>query len=324
MTRGAFLKKYLLRFTVALTLVALIVYVLYHVFGSSADSLMRTPVRRITDEQILSGQAYLFRDESVLTVDEAGLVNDLAVSGTKVSKGVSVTEIWEGNEVWSESLQIRLDSLNRVIAVLEAGRVSADTPLSKTEEYQTAILDRYLAVCQSVQADDWQALSALEDEMLIYLNRYASLTGTGDALDDALQALKEERAALLGKACVTVSNDYASGYFYDRSCVDGYEAIFSAQALEDLTAARFFEMVEAAPAQSDTGFAVGKMAYSYDWYFGVAFEAGAESWFSAGRAYTFCLPENADMNLNAGIQIIQMLSWNILKHCINLFHFLLL
>ena len=297
MTRTAFLKKYFLRFAVALTLVALIVYVLYHVFGSSADQLMRTPVRKITDEQILGGQAYLFRDESLLTVDTAGLVNDVAVGGTKVSKGAAITEVWKGSEAWSGSAQIRLDSLNRVIAVLENSRVAADTPLSKTEEFSGEVLSRYLAVCQSVQADDWSNLPALEDEMLTYLNRYAALTGSQEEIDEALQALKEERAALLGDSCVTVSNDYASGYFYNRSCVDGYEEILSASALENLTADRFFELVASEPKLPADRFAVGKMAYGYDWYFGIAFEAGTGDWFVPARDYTFCLPENGDMEL---------------------------
>ena len=297
MTRTAFLKKYFLRFAVALTLVSLIVYVLYHVFGSSADRLMRTPVRKISDEQILSGQAYLFRNENVLTVDRAGPVNDLAVSGEKVSKGVSVTEVWKGSEAWSESLQLRLDSLNRVIAALEKGSLPADTPLSKTESLQTAVLTDYLTICQSVKDEDWSRLPALEDALLINLNQYASITGGREAIAEALEKLLEERAALLGDPYATVTNDQASGYFYNRACVDGYETILSADALENLSADRFFDLIAREPVSLDGAFAVGKMAYGHDWYLGISFAAGAERWFSVGGEYTFRLPENGGMEL---------------------------
>ena len=305
MTRGAFLKKYFLRFAVALTLASLIVYVLYHVFGSGADGLMQTPVRRITDEQILSGEAYLFRDESVLTVTDAGLVNDLAVSGTKVSKGVPVTEVWSVENADSlASDQLRLDSLNRVITVLENSRVSADTPLSKAEEFRAEALEEYLAVCRAVQRGEWSALSATEDEFLTYLNRYAALTGSAEAIEETLTRLKAERAELLDGTRVTVNNEYASGYFYDRTCVDGYEDILNAAALEGLTADRFFELIGSTPNPVSEGQAVGKMSYGYDWYFGVSFEMGENDLFRIGREYTFRLPENRDMELTMVCELL--------------------
>ena len=302
MTRTAFLKKYFLRFAVALTLLSLIVYVLYHVFGSSADRLMRTPVRMITDEQILSAQAYLFRDESLLTVEEEGFVNDLAESGTKVSRDMPVAEVWKGSEAWSEAAQARLDSLNRVIAVLEESRVTLDTPLSQTEVYQSEILNRYLDICQSVHADNWSQIASLEDEMLTYLNRYAALTGSREELDAALTACREERAALLGELLVTVSNNgETSGYFYDRNCVDGYEDLFTVEALQGLTADGFFDLIAAEPEATEA-FAVGKMAYGYEWYLAIAFDAGAEEWFSDERGYTFRLPDSNGMSLKMTCQ----------------------
>ena len=68
MTRGAFLKKYFLRFAVALTLASLIVYVLYHVFGSGTGGLMQTPVRKITDEQILTNRGELYKLSQTLSL----------------------------------------------------------------------------------------------------------------------------------------------------------------------------------------------------------------------------------------------------------------
>jgi hypothetical protein len=80
MTRRAFLRKYFPKFTAALALVGLIVYTLYHALGSSAGSLLTTPARRVTDTDTLSGEAVLFRAESVIALPAAGLVNDLVAS----------------------------------------------------------------------------------------------------------------------------------------------------------------------------------------------------------------------------------------------------
>ena len=76
MTRGAFLKKYMLKFAIALALLGLIVYVLAHATGFLVGSLYTMPVRMISDRQITSAEAYLFRDERVLYADENGIVED--------------------------------------------------------------------------------------------------------------------------------------------------------------------------------------------------------------------------------------------------------
>ena len=131
MTRKAFLQKYFVRFAVSLTLAGLIVYTLYHVFFSTSGSLITTPTRMITDRQIVSGEAYLFREESVLTVPEVGLVNDVAQSGSKVSRGVALTEVWSCSRDTAQERQTELDKLNRAIAVLENSAVSADTTLAE-------------------------------------------------------------------------------------------------------------------------------------------------------------------------------------------------
>ena len=68
MKRREFFKRWIAKFLVALTLVGLIVYTVFHALGGSSGSLMTTPARRVTDRQILGGEAYLFRDEVFLSV----------------------------------------------------------------------------------------------------------------------------------------------------------------------------------------------------------------------------------------------------------------
>ena len=78
MTRKAFLQKYALRFAVALALLGLIVYTVAHAMGFAMGNVLTTPVRCITDTQMTSAQAYLFRNEEILTTQEVGLVDTLA------------------------------------------------------------------------------------------------------------------------------------------------------------------------------------------------------------------------------------------------------
>ena len=303
MTRREFLQKYFVRFAVSLTLVALIVYTAFHVFSSTSGSLMTTPTRTITDRQLLYAEAYLFRNEQVLTVPEMGVVNNLAASGTKVSSGVALTEVWSNGASREdvEDRQTSLDRLNRVIAVLESAQLSPSVTLSQAITYRAEALGADLSVRQAIAAGDWGYISTLEDEMLTALTRYAVLTGQDTTLSATLSDFKNERQALLQGQCTKVLNTRESGYFYDRSCVDGYETVFDMERLETLTVADFDEMITASPMMPEQGYAVGKMVYGYDWYMAIGLDTTA-TLFEEGEAYSFTFSDNHD-------RVLKMTCW---------------
>ncbi len=299
MTRKAFLQKYFLRFAVSLTLLALIVYTLYHVFGGTSESLMKTPVRQYTDLQIVSGQSYLFRNESVLTVSEPGAINDLAESGSKISKGVALTEVWNGYDTTElDAVQKRLDAVNRMIGVLENSAVSADTTLSHADDYRQSADADYLAIRRAVLEGDFEVIADLEDDMLTQLNRYVSLTQSSDEIRETLQALKAERSALLRGTSTTVLNERASGYFYDRTYVDGYESIFTTETLAALTADGFDALKTAEPRTAEGEYAVGKMVYDFEWYIAMELDAAEAALVCEQTLYTVRFPENRGRELD--------------------------
>ena len=256
---------------------------------------MTTPTRTITDQQVFRAEAYLFRNEQVLTVSKAGLVNDVAVSGTKVSNGVSLTEVWSNGEADEalEQKQADLDRLNRVIAILESAQLPANVTLSQAMAFRAEALGADLTVRQAIVSGDWERISSLSDEMLTALTRYAALTGEKESLSKTLDDLKKDRTALLTGSCTTVQNTNGSGYFYDRSCVDGYETVFDVTCVESLTVESFAEMTDSAPVSLAEGYAVGKMVYGYDWYMAITIDGGTML-FEEGGVYSFTFSDNCD------------------------------
>ena len=293
MTRSAFLKKYLLRFSASLALVALIVYTLYHVFGNSTGSLKWDYVRQETDVQILSVDAYLFRDEEVLTVPKAGVVNDLVESGKKVGKNVALSTVWSSYSASDRTqVQTKLDELNRFIGILEASIVTDGSTVSKAELYRTEAMRRYLAMRGAISTGDWEALAAVQDELLVWLNRYDALTADGAVqLSKALTEAKQERDALLIGASTTLYNTKSSGYFYDRHAVDGYEGSFTSAALDALTEESFAALTASKPQATDA-FSVGKLAYGNRWYLAIGFSADAAQLFEVDESYDVIFPES--------------------------------
>ncbi|MBQ9760549.1 MAG: hypothetical protein IJW16_04295 [Clostridia bacterium] len=299
MTRREFLRRYFLKFIAALTLVGLIVYTLYHALGSAAGSLLTTPARRVSDTQILGGEAVLFRSEALLEAPSDGLINDLVESGSKVARDVAVAQVWQNmTDMSTAEAQRLLYRCNRIISVLEAGRVEAGEPLSGAQECKDRITADYLAIKQAAQSGNLSALVAMEDDMLSNLCRYATMTGTDQSVEQVLEAMKvSKNALLLGGTSVSIVNTEASGYYYNRAYVDGGESIFTEDALESLTAESFDALCAQFAAMKDTGNAVGKMVRRHEWSIAVDFSSAVSSLLVPGLTYRVTFPENSDLVL---------------------------
>lgn len=291
MKRSDFFKRYFVKFLVALILVGVIVYTLFHALGGSSGALMTTPARMITDTQLLGGEAYLFREETLLEGYSEGLVEDLVNSGSKVGKGVCLARVWTDCD---PALQKQLDRLNRMISVLESGQTEVGEPAINAQRYKQEADALFLQIKQELARGNDAAVPALEDRMLVCLCRVASLTGKGESVVQTLEDLRSQRTALLHGRTTAVYNSHASGYFYNRSYVDGGEELFTAEALDGLTVAGLQTLCQRYSEQQGEQFSVGKMVYSYDWYLAIAYESSVEGILEAGDAYDVTFPENGD------------------------------
>ena len=124
MTRGTFLKKYFPRFAAALALFGLAVYLLAHALESSAGSLLTTPVRYVSDTEITTSRAYLFREEEVLTAPADTLIDELVPAGEKVGKNVELLRLYP-LPASAESAEEFLVLQNRYTALLGSSGDSA-------------------------------------------------------------------------------------------------------------------------------------------------------------------------------------------------------
>ncbi len=297
MTRFEFLKKYLLRFSATLALLGLLIYVFFHVFSSETPPMI-TPAYLHTDYQIVGGEAYLFRDERLLTVKNAGVIQHTVASGEKVSRGEAVAEVWDGyTDAERREAQLELDFVNRMIGLLEESRVGAGDTLSKAELFRREAEKIYAEMRQMILRGEISELQKLEDRMLILLNRYHTLIGAESGVEESLQALRATREDFWRGTPYTVYNSEASGYFYDAAQIDGYESVFTVSALEDLTPQGLENLAQTEIDLGD-GFAVGKMVYGSRWYLALTFDSSYSAFFESGARYDFRFPENRGRELS--------------------------
>lgn len=304
MTRIAFLKKYALKFAIALALLGLIAYTAGHAIGSSANSLLTTPLRAVTDRRIASAEAYLFRDESVLECEDAGLVDEMVESGTKVGRNTPLVQVYQTDltDPFLSRTQQTLDRVNRALRILSASTPERGESEADANGYRAAAQAAYLEMCEVVRLGDVENIAVIEERMLVALNRYLILSGKTDTLSDMIAELKSKKAALLGEGEATlVRNEAQSGTFYGRDYVDGYESTFSLAALETLDADGF-DRLQMAMHMNDRQNAVGKMVYGYEWYVVMELPARVAAELIVGEEYEITFPENGGRVLELTVE----------------------
>ncbi len=304
MTRRVFLKKYALRFAVALAMLGLIVYTFAHAMGFAVGSILTTPTRLITDTQITAAQAYLFRDEEILTSQQLGLVDTLVESGVKVGKNVTVAQVWTvslSKDALSTA-QLTLDRLNRALRILEQSEIKPGTMVSQAELYRTQAMTLYSEIGMAVEQGRLEKIPALEEEFLIALNRYTALAGKSENKDAIARQLLDEKRALLNDASpYAIKSERSSAVYYDGSFVDGYESMFSVDAVQALTPSSLDELLEQDPVLP-SGQTVGKLVYGYEWYLALELSPDVAEGFRTGRSYQICFPENDDRTLTLSLE----------------------
>ncbi len=294
MTRSGFLKKHGLRIAVTFAMLGLIVYTVAHAMNFNMGNVLTTPVRRITDTQITSAEAYLFRNEEVLTTEAEGLVDTLVENGTKVGKNVLVAKVWSTDATGDAlaAAQLSLSRINRTIRILENSQLKPGTPLSEANKYRAEYLSLYGEISAATGAGKLDRIPVLEEKLLVALNRYVSLVGETDETKAHLQALKDEKQSLIGGAGATeVKSESSSGLFYDGGYVDGFEGVFTTQALENLTPESLHTLAESAP-NTPEGQTVGKLVYGYEWHLALELSPSVAADFQTGKGYRFTFPEN--------------------------------
>ena len=109
-----------------------------------------------------------------------------------------------------------------------------------------------------------------------------------------LQITIDGKTSLLAaRLSVEVKSEASSGLFYDSGYVDGFESLFTTQALETLTPDALHELTESTPTTPE-GQTVGKLVYGYEWYLALELSPSVASSFRAGREYRITFPENND------------------------------
>ena len=212
-------------------------------------------------------QGTVFRSEQLIEpVSASGVMVYNCADGDEVAMSEEVAAVYSDSTVSTvnnqlEQLQHELDSLTKA-QTAKATRYTAVSNLS------SEINDQAGKIVDFVQDGVVEGISDQKDELVSLLNRKKIALGQEESFEGRITELNAQISYLEQvkdqQRGVSVESP-AAGYFCKE--VDGYEEVFTAEALEDITYEGYQQLVSSQPQTVSD--AVGKIVTTHVWYLGV-------------------------------------------------------
>ena len=289
-------KRFFAQFGTALLSASIVGYVFLQLMLNVGTMVEVESASYATISQKAELTAYLFRDEHVIPAGESGTACYLVSDGEKVMKGADIAVIYTEDD--DAARQLRINEIDARIEVLNKSSVSDGASTTNVSLIDESIAGVTLAMIRDVDGNALDKALRDREELMVLFNRRHSLVHSVSYTAE-LSKLYNERtelvAAMHGESYVTKSPE--SGYFY--STVDGYENVFTSEAMETLTAETFETLSESVPDRALIAGSAGKIVDNSTWYIAVSLDKRSAEKFRVGREYpiTFQYSNGAVLNM---------------------------
>ena len=276
-----------------LIMTGLIAYVIYHCLQYFKDPVQTTVAVRQSERETQELTAYIFRDEAVLSSSRGGALQATVEDGAHVPVDSEVARVYVSGD--GETLHTQLKTLDEQISFCELCLSAAELSPMQLPALNAEISQTYDELMNATTAGDGALAQALSEELLILLNQQQVLTGEFSDLPARLAALKEERAALEAVYAGTyesITVDRSGYYFRDT---DGYEGLFTNEALKTMTLDGFDALIAQAPAATDTD--AGKLVGDYLWYAALPTTLNASQTLTEGAVYAVTFEDGTRLDM---------------------------
>lgn len=274
-------------------IIALLLYVLYHVTGGFSTELETEIARLHTERFLLSTSGVIVRNETVLENKTGGVVSYRYENGDRVPIGATVCTVYGG--VSDAATVAKVAELDKAIGFLEDIGVDRELSVNDGIAEGKKISSLLNDVSDSISRGEYSGIGEKSNALLhANLLRNAALRDDSDSVKSALKELQAERAKLSSSLSDVTNYIYApvAGYFYDY--VDGGEGVFNYSSIISLTPDEYRKGLEKLETDTD---AAGKIVRVPMWYYVCAVPKEDCTVLEEGRKYDL-LFNNGDLTLN--------------------------
>ena len=201
----------------------------------------------------------IVRDESVVTYNGDGVLDYKYADGSKVSVNSTIAEVFPSEKaIYARD---RIAEIDEEIALLEKSQDPAATNYAEPAALLAGVRNGYNDMLEVLEERKLDKLPEIKSQIELNSNMYGVITGTEAGFDDALSALKAEKAKL--NDAVSAPDDVIkadrTGYFV--SYADGYEDTLKTSAVDKLGENEIREIIKG--DKKPPANAIGKTFDSY-------------------------------------------------------------
>ncbi len=283
--------------------VIVVVYLGYHFIQGFGNDITTEYAVKITEDNTTEFDAYILRNETLIYSSTEGGVGYTYSDGTKVRRGTEIASIYAGASELHNSARDEIIALDKKLSLLEESSNIEGMAASDMSTLDSKIYEYYMTIRNSAEQENYANLPKRRDELLTLLNKRQLITGKVASFDTVIEEIQQERDELTASlnAISEAVTSPATGFFY--SSVDGYEDIFSADAISEMTIDDFHEMINSEPRDYPST-AIGKIATDFVWYIAVETTRDELRYYDEGYDYTVNFPYNNDMRLTMNLSRI--------------------
>ena len=258
-----YLKKVGLYILTVLLSLGAIFYLGYHIWHTLTREVETAPVTEFTAENTVKCDAYIFRNESPLqrTTGGQSIVPSVR-EGEKVQAGSEVAKVYSGS---APGTVAEISDMEERIKLLESCVEGGTVSLKESGKLEEDIYAVLSGIRNASERGDVRTAQGLRTSLLTLLNKRSLLAGGTNGNFEAelaeLRAKKESLGNPLGSYLESITAKQG-GYYYSEA--DGYEEVFVASELENMSYDDLKNKLSASPKNAEN--TAGKTVTDSYWY----------------------------------------------------------
>ncbi len=290
------LSKLLERVSAALLFALVVVYIVIQISSALTTQIVTELAGQNTIEEKVETTGYIFRNEELIHATRAGVVHRAVAEGGRVAKQQTVATIYASDA--ANQVQSEITKINEQLAVLEASVVDTNYATGTVSKQDATVYSLLHEVRENVALGAYRLAASNRSALQIALNKRLLLVGEETDFSARVEELNAKKTALtssLTEALETISAPNA-GYYSGE--VDGYESLFTMDALNALTVDGLDELSKSKPAALEE-LTIGKLIRDFTWYLACPVDRSDALGLTEGRAYTLTFPYSSDARIRA-------------------------
>ena len=275
-------KEWIQKISIFLLSAFIIVYFIVQAISSYSDQIVYKSAVLTSYEEADSLTAYILRNEKLVTTNITGTVYTPIEEGTRVKKGQLLATVYAN--AGEKNIQQRILEIEEKIELLEDSQLDTNFITSDITKLDSSIYDILFNTRQSVENNDLDLVAKNKTDLLINMNKRQIKTKIVKDFKKQIDQLKQERSALEATLSGELGKIYANASGYFSLDVDGWESVFTMDALDAMDVNGFYDLLASNPQPSSQ--AVGKICTDYKWYLLCPIEKKAAVNYLLGNTYT--------------------------------------